>query len=227
MAIDCGEPRVEGATARHVNELSMVSNRYDVNNKARCVFKDPKRNIASTVVLPRHLEAFCRLSERAKLDAWRENLDKYLGPAGDPGARGEQQGRRFDLSPHQIRIKTQANDTELPNLAFDFEKREISFEWAAMFDTFYSERALLKKRKRDIKPGPSHRALRKNIAKEVRRARIKKWYLENHGVEFKDSQFEAEAENAALDAIEMYELCGDFRDCAEDSNAYWLAALML
>lgn len=52
-------------------------------------------------------------------------------------------GKRCDLPPYQIRIKWEANDTELPGLEADFERAEISFEWYSMFEMFYREAAIL------------------------------------------------------------------------------------
>lgn len=131
-----------------------------------------------------------------------------------------------------------ANDTELPNLEYDFEKREISFEWEGMFARFYDEAAMLEKREHktmteamewlDGKYGSIAGAMAVSqkakqawwcSAKALRRDRIKKWYLENHNRHFEDDDFEEEDEDKALDAIQYLELHGDLARSAEDTES--------
>lgn len=57
----------------------------------------------------------------------------------------------------------------------------------------------------------------RNAAKNVRRHRIKRFYLYNHDYLFKDYLSEEEAEDQALKAIQEHELHGEFTRCAEDS----------
>jgi hypothetical protein len=229
--IDCGMPMIQGAP--RLMGLSMIFNRYEGQDKRRCVFtEDPRTtgadNFATMGVNAGHSRAFYQQYERLKFNTWKDKIDKYLG--ADPDAKdegGQSDLPRFDLPPHQIRIKFQANDTELPNLKYDFARREISFEWEAMFDSFYAEQALLKKRKQHIKPGPSNYTERKNIAKRIRRDRIKRWYLNRHDFLFRDINFDVKAEKAALIAIGLYELHGDFRRCAETNDERVMAELIL
>jgi hypothetical protein len=52
-----------------------------------------------------------------------------------------------------------------------------------------------------------------------RRHRIRKYYKDNHIHVYEDSMFDEEEEDKALDAIEKFELHGDFTRCAEDKEA--------
>ena len=107
-----------------------------------------------------------------------------------------------------------------------------------MFANFYRETAMLRKREDDITKESTqwlnggetsiagalalskrNKEARRSCAKEIRRNRTKKWYLENHGWEFEDSLFEEEEENKALDAIEEFEMHSNFTRCAEDTQS--------
>jgi hypothetical protein len=159
----------------------------------------------------------------------------YLG--GDPGARED--GGRFDLPPYQVQIKTRARDLELPGLAFNVDKREISFGWEGMFQWFFSETTMLANEELKIMiesmrwheeagnltvsgtlahTKKRDQALR-NATGMVRRHRIRKYYKDNHNWVYKDSMFDEGEEDKALDAIEKFELHGDFTRGAEDKEA--------
>ena len=66
-------------------------------------------------------------------------VELYLGAS--PEARAE--GGKFDSPKHTIRVKTLANDTELPGLRVDYKKQEVSFRWLDMFDRLYREQKVL------------------------------------------------------------------------------------
>jgi hypothetical protein len=208
----------------------MVFDRYEGKAKDRCVFTEHfttgRRNSGDS-------ETFSQQHENIKFGMWRGNLALYLGT--DPGVRDDGGWRRFDLPPHQIRIKSTANDTELPKLEYDFQRREISFQWQGMFTRFFREKAVLEKLETRlilealewIKSGDfsvpdilarsnRDKVACRTCARDTRRKRIKEWYLENYGWEYKDSLFEEEEENKALDAIDEFELYGDFERCEED-----------
>ena len=236
---DCGSATIEGIDCQMRAE--MVFDRYEGGAKHRCVFKE--NPLTTGKVNNKNSESFTQAYELRKRCAWRAGLQDCLG--GDPGARKD--GENFDLPPHQIRIKSKANDTELPHLEFDVLKREISFEWKGMFDCFYGEAARQEKRDHVViadmadmaeylSPANGDTSIvnamalsKKNMAtrrtnkKAIRRERIKKWYLENHNLEFTDSLMEEEAEEKALTAIEEFELHGDFARCAEDAESRALA----
>lgn len=226
---DCDIARIEGVNCMMGAE--MVFDRYAGKANSRSVFKESfttaRRNGGNS-------EAFNEQYDRIKFGIWREKIALYLG--ADPGARKD--GGRFDLPPYQIRIKSRANDSELPGFEHDFQKREISFEWEGMFANFYHETAMLRKREDNIMTKSTqwlnggeisiagalalskrNKEARRSCVKEIRRDRIKKWYLENHGWEFEDSLFEEEEENKALDAIEEFEIHSDFTRCAEDTQS--------
>jgi hypothetical protein len=226
--IDCGTSRVDGVNCQMGAE--MVFDRYEGETNRRCVFRENPLTTGRTTNC--NDEAFKQQYERVKSRAWRTGLEWYIG--GDPGAREE--GGRFDLPPHQIRIKSKANDTELPKLEFDGSRRELSFEWEGMFDAFYSEAVRQEKRNHaitaaatDLPDGCSivgalalskrNKAARRSNVKEIRRERIKKWHLENHNFVFPDRLFEEEDEAKALAAIEEFEMHGDFMRCAEDTES--------
>jgi hypothetical protein len=96
-----------------------------------------------------------------------------------------------------------------------------------MFERFYAEQALLKKQNEGIKSDPSNWEQRKNIARMIRRDRVKRWYLDQHAFLFRDCDFDVKAEDAALTAIALHELHRDFRRCAKTVNEKLLAMLML
>jgi hypothetical protein len=179
-------------------------------------------------------EGYRREYQRAKYNTWREGLETYLGV--DPEAR--RTGGRFDLPPYQIRIKSRATDSELPNLDFDVDKREISFEWEGMFARFFYELAVLEsvqqsimaestlwlsERVRTLGSALSHKKKRWqalcNATKRIRRHRVRRWYIENHGWDPKDSLFDDEEEDRALNATREFELYDDFERCAEDTES--------
>jgi len=60
-----------------------------------------------------------------------------------------------------------------------------------------------------------HNAARRDTAKRIRRSRIKEWYLENHGFDFKNDRFDEVAENNALDNIERWQDNRDSIHCTE------------
>lgn len=226
---DCGTSNIEGVNC--MMGIDMVFDRYEGEKRNRSVFREGTTISGNT---SGDSEAFARQYERAKYDTWEEGLSMYIG--ADSGAK--RQGGRFDLPPYQIRFKTKANDTELPKLEYDFEKREISFEWEGMFAEFYHEAVLQRKREQSIMKEATewldgedcsvsgalavsqrNKQERWCSARDIRRSRIKRWYLEHHGWDFKDHLFEEEEEDKALDAIEDFDLHGDFTRCAEDTEA--------
>ncbi|KAM0690763.1 hypothetical protein Q7P36_009532 [Cladosporium allicinum] len=172
-------------------------------------------------------------------------------PAAATVAKKDGKGRgrgRFDLPPYQIHIKEMANDTELPNLKLDFSepRREISFEWRGMFAAFFSEAAIQEKKERAIM-APLIKVLneqdqkthslasimalvkRSNKArhasrKRIRRARIKKWFVEKYDYEFSDGLFKANfVEHDSLFASESFERHDRAERLAEDGKAQQMA----
>lgn len=117
---DLGCERIGGSNCFMAAE--MVFNRYEGEANTRCVFAEHSSTAGST---RRTSDKSSQRYERVKTLLWRDGLSMYLG--GDAGARED--GGRFDFPPYQVRIKTRARDSELPKLAFKFNKREISFEW--------------------------------------------------------------------------------------------------
>jgi len=191
---------------------TFVFDRYEQNNKHRCVFKEAPDSITKRDKAYDR-EMFAAFEERAKL---------YLGTNSKSG--------RFDLPPCRIGIGPKVNDTELPNLEYDSQKREISFEWEGMFTRFFREAAVLERLERKIKAEAKqwfeddddpakrfvrritaralairHKAARRDTAKRIRRSRIKEWHLENHDLDFKDDRFDEKEENEALGDIESWQ----------------------
>lgn len=114
----------------------MVFNSYEGEGNEWCVFTE---HSSANGRAREGSHEFCQKYERRKTRLWRDGLSVYL--AGDPSARED--GGRFDLPPYQIRIKSSARDSELLNRAFEFNKREISFEWERMFTQFFLESTML------------------------------------------------------------------------------------
>jgi hypothetical protein len=204
------------------SSLKMVFDRYEEGARHRCVFNENPRikGEAGELLITGCFRSIYEEYQRNSSDEMRKGIELYRG-SKEKESRG-----RFDLPPYQIRIKMKANDTELPQLEFDFERREISFEWEGMFDRFYREAAGQEKREpsamaeavawldgesrnvsNSLKLSDEKKAARKSIAKEIRRDRIKKWHLENHDFQFEDRLFDVEAEDKALDAVERHETC--------------------
>jgi len=209
----------------------MVFSRYEGEANKRCVFTESSSTNGRARMEP---NSFNQKYERCKHRVWRDGLSRYLGSYA--GARED--GGRFDLPPYQIRFKSRARDSELPKLAFEFKKREISFEWERMFTQFFLESTMLANAEAKIMTesmqwledgnativgAMAHKKKRsealRNAAKNVRRHRIKRFYKDNHNYVFKDHLFEEEAEENALDAIQEHELHGDSTRCAEDSES--------
>ncbi|KAM0690764.1 hypothetical protein Q7P36_009533 [Cladosporium allicinum] len=215
--------------------VEMVFDRYegDDNVKQRCVFAE---NPLTT-------------GAENTFDNWRANVEFYLGVR--PRAQKKQKGwvrstsGPFEPRLHQIRFKTRANDTELPGLELDFERREISFEWTGMFDAFCAEAVLLERREGALLPeseqwlndgkhaiagalafSKATKVAREAIARGVRRERIGKWNRGRLDREFKDRLFEEKAEDGALWALKRFEMKGDFVRCAEDSEEGAVAELI-
>jgi hypothetical protein len=157
LHFDLGRVGCEGRISDMV--VDMVFDRYEGDDtKARCVFAE---NPLTTGAIIRYLsEAGQRAYERKKSARLRKKMAVYLGSSanGDPAAatvaKKSARGRRarFDLPPYQIRIKSKANDTELPNLKLNLQnnRTEVSFEWHGMFAAFFSEAALQSKKECEI-----------------------------------------------------------------------------
>jgi hypothetical protein len=228
---DCGTLKNKGLNTPM--RVEMGFNRYEGETKDRSVFTEHfttgRRKSGDS-------ETFSQQYEDIKFGMWRGNVAWYLGT--DPGVRDEGGRRRFDLPPYQIRIKSRANDGELPNLGYDFQKREISFEWEGMFARFYREAAKQGKREQSIMSEATeslnrgdcsivgarphskrNKEVRRSSAKYIRRYRIKEWYLENHNWVFRNNSFDEEREQKALDDIEEFEMHGGFTRCAEDAES--------
>lgn len=174
-------------------EVDMVFDRLDPGDKSRAVFK------AHSVLISRR--RFYELDELGEdfiadlFGRWQDGLLKYIN------------GWRYDNPPYRIGIDGVPNDTALPKLRFDREKREISFDWETMLDAFCIEggeklrcnqlaaekldaegRAMCQieeDRKKKLK------ALTEDNLKVVRRQRIKKMFKEKHGPD-RDFDFEDE-----------------------------------
>jgi hypothetical protein len=204
----------------HMQQLRATFNfnRYERNNKHRCVFTEILDSIT------KRDEAY----DRKMFAAFEEKVKLYLGTTG-------QESARFDLPPYRIRVGPRVNDTELPNLQYDSQKREISFEWEGMFTRFFREAAALEKLESKVKDeakrwlendgsitgsarglAKRHMAARRTTAKRIRRMRIKDSYLEHHGVDFKDDHFNEEEESSALERIERWQDGSFLANCTTD-----------
>jgi hypothetical protein len=96
-------------------------------------------------------EKFCIQCRETAREKKSRSLDDFLikGATCDL-CFGKPTSPRCDLPPYQIRIKWEANDTELPDLEADFANRAASFEWQGMFEMFFHEAAVLSRSDNDI-----------------------------------------------------------------------------
>jgi hypothetical protein len=242
---DCGSTGISGCLCDL--RVDMVFDRYEGADKQRCVFAENPLTTGQENDGPDDYFHFNYPEfRRQKFENWKKNIEFYLGVR----PRAEKPTRAsigpFHVQLHQIRFKSKANDTELPHLEFDFERREISFEWQGMFDRFCLEAVLLEKRERGLLPASEQwlmsgkhaiaadlafskatKAARENIAKEVRRDRIEKWNRGRLDREFKDRLFEAKAERSALWSLKRFETHGNHVRRAEDTEERMVAELMV
>ena len=141
------------------------------------------------------------------------------------------------LPPCQIRIKWDANDTELPGLEVDFDKAEISFLWEPMLERFYREFAVLNRRDHYIAAEAMRwlnkgdrsmaailvrtwkdRGTRENHRMALRQERIKDWYRDMHNHEHSGC-FDEYSEDESLRAFRGLEWPHrQTRHCAEDMD---------
>jgi hypothetical protein len=221
------EPHFGSSTDRphlHFERLTatFVFDRYEQNNKHRCVFKEAPDSIAKRD----------KAYDGKMFAAFEERVELYLGT--------DSKAARFDLPPCRIQVGPRVNDTELPNLKYDSQKREISFEWEGTFTRFFREATVLERLEGKIKAEAKqwfadnddpakkftrkitaralarrHKDARRDTAKRIRRSRIKESYLEHHGLDFKDERFDAEEENKALNHIERWQDYSVLADCTE------------
>ncbi|KAK0661396.1 hypothetical protein DIS24_g2656 [Lasiodiplodia hormozganensis] len=147
--------------------------------------------------------------ERALTARWRSAMMLYQGN-GD--------GCRNDLPPYTIAVRQIVNDTELPGLEIDYEKREMSFDWRAMFDKLFGEEAYAMKLnsqlrgdaeqskatevQKSIKAGATELfhgisqmmrivAERERLAyRDARRLRIRRWYKKHENYELSQDYFD-------------------------------------
>jgi hypothetical protein len=190
------------AKAKHLACLMgplLVFSHYE--SKTRAVFEPFPREWGRTVNCSQECrDQFTSATNEGSRSFGFFQLGRPTGPLSGETCLEEAGGRRCDIPPYQIWIKWDKTDTELPGLAVDFEKREISFEWQRMIELFYREVVVLDERDRKVAkeatewlkqekpdfPAVLHRALedlnaRQDHHREVRRNRIEKQYREIHG----------------------------------------------
>lgn len=131
---DCGKGRVQGIKCYF--RVEMVFHGRDPDDEKRIVFRASKDD------LPEDDEEFVEQYVRKQYEVWEEEMVTYL--------THEHQGAQFDRVPYVISVYGVSLDSELPNLRFDVEKREISFEWEGMLDNFILERAEVQRRYLDV-----------------------------------------------------------------------------
>jgi hypothetical protein len=248
---DCGSTGISGCLCDL--RVDMVFDRYEEGtNNSRCVFAENPLTTGRENDGPQPDDDRFRFDyaefRRQKFENWKKNIEFYLGVRPPHAKRKPIRASigPFHVRLHQIRFKAKANDTELPQLEFDFERREISFEWTGMFDAFCAEAVLLEKRERGLLPeseqwlmsgkhaiaadlafSKATKAARENVTKEVRRDRIKKWNRGRLDRKSKEKLFEAEAEDSALWSLKRFETHGDHLRCAEDAEERMVAEFMV
>ena len=220
-------------------ELEMVFDRFE-EDKTRSVFSESLRTKQRTW----SKEAYREMFETTKTARWRSRVLLFLGPYEE----AREDGGEFYVPAHTIRLcrhekhdccnasraeKCIVNDSELPHLEVDFDKREISFDWIAMFTALFSEEAELRKRHaatvtpfpdNDLRKARTSELLqetfdqasqaewqRREIIKFVRRERVERYYRQRFGRTFTEGDWNdiAEPEMDALDKIVRRESSSD------------------
>ncbi|KAF2816159.1 uncharacterized protein BDZ99DRAFT_566020 [Mytilinidion resinicola] len=78
-----------------------------------------------------------RIENKHVPQKWKEAMRWYTGPP--LGSNNPKELGRVDQPPYMIRVRRDLNDTEIPGLEIDYEKREVSFDWRAMYSMFFRE----------------------------------------------------------------------------------------
>ena len=158
---------------------TFVFDRYEGANKRRCIFTEA----------PDSFKRRDKAYEGTMFAALQQKVELYLGTDSKDG--------RFDIPPYRVRVGPKVNDTELPGLKYDPQKREISFELEGAFTCFFREAAVMERLECRIKAeakqwfedegdpakrptrrltaralARKHNAARRETAKRIRRLRI-------------------------------------------------------
>lgn len=215
-------------TGDRFNRLALVMSfdRFDPADRERCVFTQDKAYSSRGVNTPE--------AQKARFTWWAEAINEYLGDKSTPGGRP-------DLPPHVIMLKSRANDTALPGLQVDTEKREISFEWYGMLGAHLREAAEYESRNAKGASGNASKVLIQaqrlmateperamkmlisvyesniNVRKQVRRERLSKQLRGWTGLNFENDTFK-KREAHALQVIADRESEADLTETAEDAN---------
>ncbi|KAK0343011.1 hypothetical protein LTS02_009445 [Friedmanniomyces endolithicus] len=114
----------------------LTFDRFDSDDTSRCIFSQDLDSI-------KHGESLSQDTQMAFDMLWELIRVRY---EFNPKAI------RISLEeiPHVISIGDNANDTEMPALRLDMQRREISFEWKGMLDAFFCEAAEQDKRCRSM-----------------------------------------------------------------------------
>jgi len=221
--------------------VEMIFDRFDTLRPWRCVFSENLNTTGQAREWTK--EAYEDMYEATKTARWRSRVLLYQGPYEE----AREEGGMFYAPAHVIRLIglrcpggekghihnvdeqcAIVNDTELSGLEVDFDRREISFDWIAMFDAFFAEAAELRRRN-DAPTAESEREAWRVTAqasefdtvhqasdltsqkrwhnlrnrKDVRRERVRKFYLKRHGRDFFDEDWRdvADIEEDALRKI--------------------------
>lgn len=226
---DCGSYPLANGTVYHT-DMVMVFSRMDPRNPSRCIFVEQH---ARTPDLDYQSHQYgispgkYAVYEALKYVEWYMHMIYYEGLGEDQRKVAERCGRR-ELTPHVIRIKTMVNDTELPDLSFDIDKREISFNWQDMLDQFFREQEAIQRMiseswtkciepifAMDVAGCPIHTTGKlievvkpfqerdREMRRVIRRRRITQWYRD-HGIEhsWPDEHAETMEESLRLSRIE-------------------------
>ncbi|KAK3686550.1 hypothetical protein LTR37_019720 [Vermiconidia calcicola] len=216
---------LEFAGRLHRLMLVMSFDRFDATDRKRCIFTQDKD------YLSRNLPT--EDAQKVRFETWKQAMDEYLGDA--PRIVG-----RPDLPSHIIMLKSRANDTIMPKLLIDHERRELSFEWYGMFHAFLRETAVYMKRNEKIDSanpglvGQAQRLMARDppramemmmsiynsnigVRKQVRRERLKKQLRGWSGLNLNDKLFQ-KREAQALQTVADRESEADVTETAEDAN---------
>lgn len=102
--------------------IEMAFDRYEEQDKSRCVFKETDRTAIS---FENQSIKLMRQRDRMRIKKWKENV---LGKRGQASA--------YRLNSYVISMGT-TSEIALPGLECNFEQLEMSFDWAAMLQVFF------------------------------------------------------------------------------------------
>ncbi|KAH7057252.1 hypothetical protein B0J12DRAFT_738049 [Macrophomina phaseolina] len=210
-------------------KLVLAFDRLAEGDRGRAVFRDAKVDA----------KVRGRGVEEALVERWKDAMRLYRGGGDGDG--------RIDLPPYTVAVRQVVNDSELPGLEVDYERREVSFDWRGMFDMLFGEemyamrlnyatrklpggskandiQGMIKTGKIELFSGISQMmrviSERERLAyRDARRVRIKRWYKKHENHELRKDHFDADyQEKQKLKELRIARKYIDYSDESEDDD---------